>query len=127
MKSVQSFPHSTRSVREARTFATEQLCDLNPDTRADVSLLVSELATNAIRHAATGFQVSVDRDADDIRIGVTDTGDGVPMLGPSSSDLNPKVGRGLQLVDRISNSWGVDNNAPHRKTVWFTVHSTTLH
>jgi anti-sigma regulatory factor (Ser/Thr protein kinase) len=122
MKSVQSFPHSTRSVREARTFATEQLCDLNSDTRADVALLVSELATNAIRHAATGFQVTVDREAEDIRIGVTDTGDGMPVMGPQPADLNPASGRGLQLVERLSNSWGVESNAPHRKTVWFTVH-----
>ncbi len=82
--------------------------------------MMSELATNAIVHAATGFEVSIDRSADWLRIAVTDVGGGEPELqSPSSSDPH---GRGLQIVKELSDEWGMIDNEDHSgKTVWCAV------
>ncbi len=83
-------------------------------------LMMSELATNAIVHAATGFEVGIDRSADWLRIAVTDVGGGQPELhAPSSSDPH---GRGLQIVKELSDEWGMIDNENHSgKTVWCAV------
>jgi two-component sensor histidine kinase len=71
-----------------------------------LSLLVSELATNAVLHARTSFAVRVTMTAKAIRVSVTD-----------HSFLHP-TGRGLHLVDSLSDRWGVLLEPPG-KTVWF--------
>src|ERR1700753_2105295 len=102
MKTTQTFPCSTRSVKAARTFAVSHLDDLDPDIRAQLVLLVSELATNAVRHAGSDFQVTVERRGATVRIGVTDSGTGVPKM--QAFDAHLPSGRGLQLVDSLSDS-----------------------
>jgi anti-sigma regulatory factor (Ser/Thr protein kinase) len=83
-------------------------------------LMVSELATNAIVHAATGFEVSIDLSADSLTIGVTDLGGGEPELrSPPASDAH---GRGLLIVQELADEWGMFDSQEHPgKTVWCTL------
>jgi anti-sigma regulatory factor (Ser/Thr protein kinase) len=94
---------------------------LPPSVRADVSLLVTELVTNAVRHggAATDrpLQVEFRRQADRIRVEVMDPGtDFEPPAPPTSG--NASGGWGLFLVDQIAERWGV-SPAPAGTCVWF--------
>jgi two-component sensor histidine kinase len=83
-------------------------------------VMVSELVTNVILHATTGFELRVDRTTTIIRVEVTDHDDGRPTLqSPRPTDLH---GRGLQIVNELSDRWGT-STAPGQpgKTVWFVI------
>lgn len=82
-------------------------------------LLASELVTNVVRHAppvsalsAADMRVRLYRDC--VRVEVRDEGPGfTPRPRPEGSD----AGWGLHLVDKLSDSWGVDQGA--QNCVWF--------
>ncbi|WP_155057531.1 ATP-binding protein [Streptomyces blattellae] len=95
-----------------------------PDETAEAAaLVVSELASNAVRHAwGPTVRVIVDRPSDDrVYLAVVDRAPRrTPELGkPGDGDVS---GRGLVLVDALSDRWGYDQLGPHRrpwgKRVW---------
>jgi anti-sigma regulatory factor (Ser/Thr protein kinase) len=81
----------------------------------DAVLVVSELATNAVLHAASAFSVSLSLSGRGIRISVGDT---LP-LGPTGVDqqLAAVSGHGLGVVAAMATRWGVEN-VPTGKAVW---------
>ena len=96
---------------------------LDRDMTDTALLLVSELATNAIRHGSPPIRLSLrlDRDRqhrDRLRVEVTDGSPSLPELGYPGPDQTG--GRGLQIVQLLAVRWGA-NAAPRRlgKTVWF--------
>jgi anti-sigma regulatory factor (Ser/Thr protein kinase) len=116
--SEQRFSNAPAAVRHARRFVTECLDDIDGETLDMVALMVSELATNAVRHAQSPFSVRVERDGDRVRVAVTDRGTGRPQARrPAPTD--PR-GRGLLIVQELSDEWGVDAKR-EGKTVWFVV------
>jgi len=82
---------------------------------ADVQLVVSELATNAVIHAGSPFSVSVRCDDEAIRISVQDWSRTPPQL--RGAGAVGRSGRGLHLVGAVAREWGVEP-APDGKTVW---------
>lgn len=85
-------------------------------------LVVSELATNAVRRSWSGsqdgwFVVSVDLgEADRVQVSVTDLGgDQAPAQVVVPDDA--ECGRGLHLVQMVAKEWGVDSTALGRR-VW---------
>jgi len=114
------FSGTDESVGAARSFVAGTIVDASPDVRDSVALMVSELATNALVHAAGGFEVSVERTEGVVRVSVSDGGEGTPVLqAPPSSEPH---GRGLRIVDELSDAWGVSPAADgggHGKSVWF--------
>ena len=118
------FPNRSTSVRLARRFVADQLSDLAPDLAPDlveaVTLMVSELATNCVRHADADFTVRVQFEADRVRVVVADDGPGSPQLrSPTPSE---PYGRGLQIVSEFSDEWGFDVVPEAGTSVWFSVH-----
>ncbi|MDV5148494.1 ATP-binding protein [Streptomyces sp. NPDC050842] len=90
---------------------------LGPQIAEHAVLLVSELVGNAVRHTgARSFALRLHRRRGWIRIEVRDPSRGLPCLMPVS-ELDTS-GRGLFLVDKLSDRWGVDL-APRGKTTWF--------
>jgi anti-sigma regulatory factor (Ser/Thr protein kinase) len=89
------------------------------DLTSPVEVLISELATNAVRHARTLFTVSVTWDGLTLTAEVSDASPLAPR-----PQLNPypdrEGGRGLLLVDAIASDWGVDLY-DQGKTIWFTL------
>jgi anti-sigma regulatory factor (Ser/Thr protein kinase) len=81
--------------------------------------MVSELATNCIRHTASEFELTIARTQGQIRVEVTDRAGGTPRM--RSPSVDEPTGRGLQIVDLLSHAWGVDAAAEGGKTVWFTI------
>jgi anti-sigma regulatory factor (Ser/Thr protein kinase) len=118
MSVSRSFRLGRESTSVARRFVRDVLQDQSPDTLDAVELMVSELATNSIRHARTGFDLSIDVTPARIRVEVSDIGGGEPTLR-SPEPTEPR-GRGLQIVEAMSASWGVVPTEDG-KTVWFTV------
>jgi anti-sigma regulatory factor (Ser/Thr protein kinase) len=119
MKTARSFQHAPESATAARRFATSMLQDLTAEVLETIELMVSELASNCIRHTSTGFELAIFRTGDEIRVEATDDAGGVPVK--RSAEPTDPSGRGLQIVDMLSSAWGVDRRVPSGKTVWFTV------
>ena len=120
MTTTERFSAADESVGAARTFVAEMLMDTSDDIRDSVSLMVSELATNALVHAAGGFVVSVERSDGAVLVSISDRGEGTPVLqAPPSSEPH---GRGLRIVDKLSDEWGISplsDGGRRGKTVWF--------
>ena len=111
------------SVGAARRFVDECLDGAPRDVRDTVVLLASELVTNAVIHGGphgptATIVVGVEAAAEGVRVEVSDTGRGVPMVGDGSPDR--RGGRGLVLVQALASRWGWDIADPG-KSVWFEV------
>jgi anti-sigma regulatory factor (Ser/Thr protein kinase) len=96
--------------------------ELGPERTQDAFLLVGELVTNSVLHAATGAAHEIVLELiiglDDVRVVVTDGGSPtVPMVQP----LHPTKpgGRGLFLVDTLSDRWGMTRKGSRETRVWF--------
>jgi anti-sigma regulatory factor (Ser/Thr protein kinase) len=82
----------------------------------DVQLVVSELATNAVNHAKTPFTLTLCLREGLIHLDLADEGDGLPVVAtPTEQDTN---GRGLMLVERLSDEWGSTRRGDGTKNVW---------
>lgn len=99
---------------------------LVPDDRLDaVQLLVTELVTNSVIHAGLGpgeqIELSVTRSPAGLRVEVVDGGPGFDPP-PPPDDPFAESGRGLALVDMISDRWGIARDGGSR--VWFELDLT---
>lgn len=116
---VLELPADLTSPARARAFVVHSLETWDLDRFVDTAtLLTSELVTNGVRHAGTGMRLTVTRIGErGVRIAVTDH---APTVGVrmGQSDDNAEGGRGLFLVEHMSNGWGsvADDQG---KTVWF--------
>lgn len=117
--SSESFDGAPTSAAAARRFVASQISDLSVEAREKITLMVSELASNAIRHAQTRFRVGVERTGDVVRVEVTDSGSGDPVR--QSPEPTEPSGRGLRIVDALADEWGVHHARKSDKTVWFTL------
>ncbi len=113
------FNPTPESVAEARRLVGP-LLDTLPDVIGHcVELVVSELATNAVRHARTPYELAV-RIFPTIRVEVTDASPAPPAReNPAPTD---EGGRGVFIVDRCTQRWGVAS-LPTGKVVWAEIHS----
>jgi DNA-binding NarL/FixJ family response regulator len=108
------------SPRAARRFVSEALRMWNLDELADtVTLLVSELVTNAVVHAGSDVEVLVRLTGEAACVEVTDASESAPA--PRQASLEDASGRGLALVEAMARRWGVRPSPGGGKTVWFEV------
>ena len=93
---------------------------LTDDRERDVRLLVSELVTNAVRHAnlAPGDVILLVIEVEEqiLRVEVHDPGGGFIPRAPAPDPARPS-GWGLYLVEELADRWGVDSD--ERTLVWF--------
>jgi two-component sensor histidine kinase len=96
-----------------------------PGQAEEVELLVTELATNGVKHASCeeAPRIRLDAQVEDERlhVSVQDLGDGFTP-SPRSQGSEPG-GWGLMLVESIADRWGVDREPT---TVWFELEGTQL-
>ncbi len=89
-----------------------------------VSLLVTELVTNGVRHAGTTLELVLSFDGACLRIAVTD-GDPRPPVARNRQELTVG-GWGLTLIDALSTEWGTDVDDTQGKTVWLEIDTTRI-
>jgi anti-sigma regulatory factor (Ser/Thr protein kinase) len=111
------FPAVPESVSAARRFTRAALGrhDIDPDIIDTATLLVSELATNAIVHATSTIRLRVGV-GDDIRVEVRDASDDAPVRGTAGT--SHESGRGLAIVTTLSDNWDWSPRE-NGKVVWF--------
>ncbi|MCX4818428.1 ATP-binding protein [Streptomyces sp. NBC_01142] len=129
-----ALPARYEAVRGARHFTKATLGQWELSERFDdVALVVSELVTNALRHALPTDSGREPREAQDppVRLhlmrwtsrlvcAVRDPSHDGPATRESEEDFSAESGRGLFLVDSFSDSWGWHPLAGslHGKVVW---------
>ncbi|MEP6598358.1 MAG: ATP-binding protein [Actinomycetota bacterium] len=116
---VRSNPASAATVRHRMTASLAGL-QVADDTIADVALVATELVSNSVRHAMAlpdgGLSVDWDVTSDGVIVRVTDGGSSLrPTLQHAAPDA--MGGRGLVIVNEISDRWGVEECEEH-VTVW---------
>lgn len=125
------------TVAEARRFTRTTLdaWRMCPGLAESAVLIVSELVSNALRHGATESAETVfdslfenrfchgwlalTRQERGVLCAVSDGGTQSPVLRPQHALA--ESGRGLHLVDRLSDSWGWTPPDRSGKTVWASV------
>jgi anti-sigma regulatory factor (Ser/Thr protein kinase) len=114
----QQFPVEPRSIAASRDFVDRTLAQWGFSESSDIArLLVDELVTNAIVHAQSAAVVRLGHDDGRVlRIEVEDS-DAAKEPTPAVPDESATQGRGLQLVDGLSRSWGFERTAGG-KVVW---------
>lgn len=110
------FLRESTSPSEARRVVRDTITSWGMEELADAAtFVVSELATNAVLHARSGFTVSIERGSGGVRLSV---GDPSPrMVHPPISGALLASGRGLLLVGKLSTRWGQEVR-PDGKLVW---------
>ena len=112
-------PPTRQAPATARAFLRGAGCSAHHARVLDeAELLVSELATNAVLHGTPPISVQVECDGSrGLRVSVTDGSAEAPLrreAGPQDGS-----GRGMLLVDVISDRWGVQTRPGEGKAVWF--------
>jgi two-component sensor histidine kinase len=115
-----------RPARAARDFtvATVQRWGA-AECADDVAIVVSELVTNALRHALPGSGEAQRRGP--VRLGllqpgpcllcaVADPSRAVPV--PAEADVLAETGRGLHVVGALADLWGYTTPSDKGKAVW---------
>lgn len=123
-------PRHNRSVGRARGLLREQARAWRQpeDTVETAVLLVSELVTNACRHARTpaGREIGIRcalRDGT-LRVEVSDASDLLPRSRDASAE--DESGRGLALVTALADAWDAHpRSCGIGKTVWFELKPAT--
>src|SRR2546422_7290299 len=115
---VELAPRPT-SAGDARRFVARALEDATPASREIGILLTSELVTNALLYAQGRIVLEVAPRGTNYRICVHDP---LPChLEPRHTPVTATSGRGLLLVEQLSQSWGVQFPVGSGKDVWFEV------
>jgi anti-sigma regulatory factor (Ser/Thr protein kinase) len=114
-------PAEPASIAQARDALCVLAPQIGPELLPDLRLLVSEVVTNAVRHAGTtpGARVVLmaENGAQGVRVEIHDEGHG--FVAPAEPEPRPEgtSGWGLFLVQKLARRWGTQT-APGAH-VWF--------
>ena len=112
-------PHASREARHVAR-AVLQDWDVPLPVVDDAVLVISELVTNAVRHAGTGstLELELGQTRRQLRVALSDESASSPqMRRPTTASED---GRGLTILAALSDRWGIE---PHHegKRVWWEV------
>ncbi|MEU5419638.1 SpoIIE family protein phosphatase [Streptomyces sp. NPDC001407] len=111
-----SLPADRATVADARKHASEQLTAWGLEELGfTTELVVSELVTNAIRHAHAPIRLRLIRDASSLICEVSDASSTSPRM--RRARVFDEGGRGLLLVAQLTDRWGTRFTADG-KTIW---------
>ncbi|GGW94585.1 ATPase [Streptomyces malachitofuscus] len=114
---------SREDLARARSFTRDTLGVWSLGHRCDdATLVMTELAANAVTHAAPrcagvpDVRLGFHREPAHLLLTVSDPDDHPPVPAPGA--CLEEHGRGLHIVDALSEAWGWTPTAPAGKTVW---------
>jgi anti-sigma regulatory factor (Ser/Thr protein kinase) len=127
-----ALPPAAQPAKNARRFTRVTLARWGLETLADdAEVIVGEFVTNAMRHAGataadgespaparadSRIGLRLFRRSGEVMCAVLDPSDAAPVLKPPTYEA--ECGRGLQLVDALSDVWGWSPVVGHGKAVW---------
>ena len=114
-------PMQRTAPAQAREFARRSGCtDHALEVLDDALLLISELVTNSVLHGGPPIVLAIDCDGGGLHVRVRDGAPAAPV--PRVAGADAENGRGMSLVELISDTWGVAPVADQHglgKEVWF--------
>jgi anti-sigma regulatory factor (Ser/Thr protein kinase) len=114
-------PATSFAPARAREAVRQAARDANVDSdeRWRVEMIVTELVTNAVKHGPGGpVELAIQAGGSGMRGEVADPGPGIQRLELDRRRATEEGGRGLFLVDALSDSWGLSDDSSR---VWFEV------
>ncbi|MER6416667.1 ATP-binding protein [Streptomyces humidus] len=122
---AQRLSSTRRGARLARLLAVERLTawETSPHVIERAEHVVAELAANAVLHGRVQgrdflLAMTLDDTVGALRIAVSDMrGERRPAIPPERGP-DHESGRGLLLVDALTDRWGTESFPPSGKTVW---------
>ena len=124
MEAVETqLPSSVSSPQLARAFLRSTLKTWKLDGFGDVTeLLVTELVANVVTHVGSPMTLRVQRNHSTMRVEIEDPSPDLPVVRhPGAAEEH---GRGVLLIERLANAWGVEPRSDG-KTVWFELDVST--
>ena len=117
--SARTLPAESTAPALARRWARHMLSSWGlDDEEVEVAVLcLNELVTNALLHARTSSRLEIDLDESRLLVLVSDEGQAAP-LSAQLSQTDAVRGRGLALVEQLSEAWGTERDG-NGTTVWF--------
>lgn len=119
-------PAQPIAASEARRGLSVLANEVPEETYEDVRILVTELVTNSVRHSgvadseAEHVWLGVWSNRECLHVEVADSGSGFEkVVKPTTPDQ--LGGWGLQIVDRLTDRWGVKRVNGSGSTVWFEI------
>ena len=114
-------PMSDQAPSSARSFARRSGCPEHAlEVLDDALLLISELVTNSLLHGGPPIVLAIECDGRGLRVRVRDGASDLPV--PRQAGDDDESGRGLSLVDLLTDTWGVEPVVDEHgagKQVWF--------
>jgi anti-sigma regulatory factor (Ser/Thr protein kinase) len=117
------FESRLEEVRAARAFAARKLTGWGLDS-IFTEIIVGELSVNAISHGRSTFTVEIVADDGLIRVGVHDDNPQLPTRALALPETTN--GRGLNIVESLSSSWGVQTFSGDGKMVWAELNAAPI-
>lgn len=110
-------PAEPSAVAEVRRELTAWAGITDAEARDDLSLAVSEVVSNSVKHGPAHCEITIEARAEDseVLVEVCDAGTGgrIAIRAPDNAG-----GRGLRMLDTISRRWGVRRDPT---CVWFVM------
>ncbi len=124
MRTVRLAP-DLRSALEARRLVEEELraAGAGDDTLLHAQVVVTELVTNAARHARSPVDLTISQGNGFVRIEARDDNGALPTAPVVDT---PTRHRGVHLIEDLSQGWGVEATDNSGKTVWCEIASKGL-
>ncbi len=124
MRTVRLAPE-LRSALEARRLVEDELrpAGAGDDTLLHAQVVVTELVTNAARHAHTPVDLTVSQGNGFVRIEARDGSAAFPTAPVDDSSTRH---RGVHLIEDLSRGWGVEATDNRGKVVWCEIASRGL-
>jgi anti-sigma regulatory factor (Ser/Thr protein kinase) len=107
---------TVESVRIGRQLVRQTLTWIDRDHVEIAAILTDEVVANAIKHGRPPIELRLKGDGGRITISVADNGPGRPVVRDTAPTA--ESGRGMRIVDVLSDEWGVVPLAPGKR-VWF--------
>jgi anti-sigma regulatory factor (Ser/Thr protein kinase) len=123
VSSTYELPSRPSSARLARRLARGAMGGCAEPMVETAELLITELISNAVRHAGSPPVMRIDVDSGTVRIAVSDDSSQAP--GVRHTDPDDEGGRGLLLVESLATSWGWSRTTDG-KSIWFTLNGAAV-
>ncbi len=118
-----TLPAEVTSPSFARAFASDVLAGLAPAATIEtVRLVVSEIVSNSVEHAATSVELSVRADRSTVHVEARDASAVLPARR-GHHQLDDERGRGLGLLDVLCERHGA-RRTPTGKVVWCEIETS---
>jgi anti-sigma regulatory factor (Ser/Thr protein kinase) len=112
-----TFERDLGNAARARDFVRVHLVEHDlPEMVDDVRLVASELTTNALVHAQTSVMLTIEGAGRLVLLTVQDGSTLMPVQ--VDAQVLATSGRGLAIVEHLSQRWGTETDAAGTKSVW---------